>query len=145
MKQYRNKLPISYRKNGYTYNWAKYNFHIKNYDEVMRLLQDVTYQDVFYNLDSKSMLVKTYYELGEENALTSLLESFKIYLHRNKLVSHHHRTNYLNFITILNSLAFSTKSKKDVKLLKRKLKETRQIADMNWLMEKINERVRVMS
>ncbi len=137
---YKAKLPELFRQNAYTYNWARYNFYVKNYDEVMKQLQNVTYEDVFYNLDSKAMLLKTYYELGESEALSSLLSSFKIFLHRNKLVSEHHRTNYVNFMIILKRLYFKTRGKAQLNRIKDELKNTHHIADANWLMEKIKEK-----
>ena len=40
-----------------------------NFDKVLSLLRDVEYEDIGYNLISKAILIITYYELDELDAL----------------------------------------------------------------------------
>lgn len=48
----------------------------------MQSLLQVAFKDVLNNLDARRMLLKSYFELGEYNALDSLLDSFSRYIHR---------------------------------------------------------------
>lgn len=140
--KYKSNLLPKYQQNAYSYNLAKYCFSIKDFDKVMHLLQGVAYDDVFYNLDSKSMLLKTYYELNEKDALESLTMSFRIFLRRNKLISEQHRINYLNLITFTKKLInINSEEKFKIKQLKQKVNETKNVADINWLLEKINQKI----
>ncbi len=133
-------LPANFRENAYVYNRAKWHFYKKEYEEVMRLLPAVEYQDVFYSLDAKSMLLKTYYELEEIDALESLLASFKVYLRRNKKVSAQHRSNYLNLIRFTEKLIKVLPNDKErINKLKTMLQTTPNIADLNWLREKLED------
>ncbi|MEZ4886695.1 MAG: hypothetical protein R3E32_18345 [Chitinophagales bacterium] len=137
---YQNKLPEKVRENAYTYNMARVYFSKKEWDRVIELLQQVEYDDVFYKLDSKALLLKTYYESGEWLVLDSLIDSFQILLRRNKEISKQHRSNYLNlvkFVKKLNSLTSNHPTK--IKALKEKIEATKQVADKGWLLEKLEE------
>lgn len=137
---YKSKLPEAERENAYTYNLAKFYFYKKDYSKVLQLLQDVEYSDVFYSLDSKSMLLKTYYELNEMDSLDSMLDSFKIYLLRNKSLSEHHVKTYKNLLRITHKLSrLISSDKKKIALLETEIEQTKPLADVGWLREKILE------
>ena len=65
---------------------ARVYFFKKEYDKVLELLQQVEYDDVFYLLDAKVALIKTFYELEEIDSLVALLDSFKMLLRRKKIL-----------------------------------------------------------
>ncbi len=138
INKYKSKLSEVYRENAFTYNFAKYNFHTKNYDVVLELLQKVEYDDIFYDLDSKSTLLKTYYELDELDALYSLMNSFRIFLRRKRGISDKHRQNFTNLIRFTRkaSKLIPGDTKKATALLQ-EIQATKQVADINWLMEKV--------
>ena len=103
-------------------------------------MQTVEYSDVFYILDSKSMLLKSYYELNENDSLFSLCNSFSILLRRKKLISENHRVNHLNFIRFVKSLMrLDAKDNAKIKLLKKEIEQANKVADKSWLLEKIAE------
>ncbi|MEX0968786.1 MAG: hypothetical protein WD077_16260 [Bacteroidia bacterium] len=140
LNEYRDRLEEKFRENAFTYNLAKFHFYRQNHPEVVRLLSQVEYDDVFYSLDSRSMLLKTYYELNEVNALFSLLDSFSVYLRRNKLVSAHHKTNYANLIRYTRKmLNLKPGAKEDAEKLRKQIQDTRKVADADWLLEKLAE------
>lgn len=137
---YKNRLPEKERENAYTYNLAKFYFYKKNYSKVLGLLQEVEYNDVFYSLDSKSMLLKTYYELNEIDSLDSMMDSFKIYLLRNKSLSEHHVKTYKNLLRVTHKLSRLIPSdKKKIALLETEIEQTKPLADIGWLREKLME------
>jgi len=86
-----NKLPSNEKENAVRFNKARLHFSRKEYFKVLRLLQEVEYTDVFYNLDGKTLLLKTYYELDEIEVMFSLISSFRQLLNRKKLLSERHR------------------------------------------------------
>ncbi len=138
IRKYRDNIPEAYRENAYTYNLAKFYYYKKEYSEVLRLLQQVEYDDVFYNLDSKVMLLKVYFELEELEALDSLIDSFRIFLRRNKLISAHHRTNYLNLTRFVKKLSrLRPDDQKKLERIKAEVAATEQVADMDWLRGKL--------
>lgn len=140
IRRYSAHIPPEFRENAYTYNLAKLHFYKKEYSEVLKLLQQVEYEDVFYNLDSKVMLLKTYYDLEEIEALYSLIDSFRLFLRRNKLITESHRRNYLNltrFVKQLTRLRPGDQNK--LSQIRQKIQSTEQIADVNWLMEQLEK------
>jgi hypothetical protein len=128
------------RENAYTFNMARYAFAAGKYDKVLELLGTVDYDDVFYQLDAKTTLMKTYYELGEYQPLQSLKESFRILLSRKKLISDTQRDVYGNFVRYtLKLFRVDVKDKKKMDTLRKEILATKQMADKGWVMEKLEE------
>ncbi len=137
---YKDNIVLEKRENAFTYNLAKLHFYKKQYSEVLQLLQKLEYEDVFYNLDAKVMLLKIYFESRETEALDSLIDSFRSFLRRNKLISDSHRTNYLNLLLFVKKLSrLRYGDKKRLKQIQMKFEETKQVADRDWLREKMAE------
>lgn len=140
IETYVKKLPKAEQQNAQTFNRARYFFATQKYDKVLDLLQDVEYSDIFYLLDSKTTLMKTYYELGEYQPLQSLKESFRILLRRKKLISEQNQTNYGNFARFAMKLyRIDVKNKKQVDSLRKEIEATGNVADRSWIMEKLAE------
>jgi hypothetical protein len=134
--EYNEKIPANWRENALTYNLAKLNFAQKNYAKVIELLQIVEYQDIVYTLDSRTMLLKTYYATNEFDAFDAAAESFRIFLLRNKTISIGMKKMYQNFLRFIKIL--STMQLKDTKAA-RKLHEDitkcEAVSDKKWLLE----------
>lgn len=140
IEDYRLKIPRAERDNAYTFNRARYYFATQQYDRVLRLLQNVEYTDIFYLLDSKTTLMKTYYELDEYQALQSLKESFRILLRRKKLISEMNQQNYGNFARYVMKLyRCDVKDKTAMEQLRKEIEATPNMADRGWIIEKLNQ------
>lgn len=140
IETYKMKINKAERGNAYTFNMARYYFAAKNYDKVLSLMQNVVYDDIFYLLDSKTTLMKTYYELKEPRSLYSLRESFRILLRRKKLISEQSRVNYMNFIHFTTKLFHTNpKNKKQFAALEKEIRAVANVADIGWVKEKLEE------
>ena len=138
--EYNEKLPAEYRENALTYNLAKLNFAQKNYKKVIELLQTVEYQDWVYTLDSRTTLIKTYYELGEYEAMESAAESFRLFLLRNKTASTTVKKTYQNFIRFIKKVAqLPAKQTVAHKKLSITIEATPLVADKKWLLLNLSE------
>ncbi|HUM48386.1 MAG TPA: hypothetical protein PLD84_15750, partial [Chitinophagales bacterium] len=105
MENFRNHIyPMEVRADAYNYAKSRYYFHLKNYKEVLHLLQQVSYFDEFYKIDSKKLLIQTFYELKEWDSLESAMNPFRVFIHRNKAVSDIHKLNNQHFINLLFQL-----------------------------------------
>jgi hypothetical protein len=135
LDEYKPFLPPQDREMIYKYNKALYFFRKKDYTSAMTLLQTAHLREVLFNLDARRLLARIYFELNETAALDSLIESSKIYLHRQKGIGYH-REMYLNFFKILEIL-LKTEPKK-TKLLRGMIEETKYLAEREWLLEKLN-------
>lgn len=140
IQQYAGYLPSNIRENARTFNLANLYFHQKKHHAVIELLRNVEYSDVVYALGSKMLLLRTYYELDELMAMDSLMDSFRIYVRRNKLISKDLKREYINFLNFLKKLsALSVASPQAVAAFKTKVHTSKNPTIRKWLLEKIAE------
>lgn len=141
-------LPKSEAENAYRYNLANYYSAIEDYSQAKRLLQKVDFTDPFYILGAKSILLRCYYELFDEETFFSHCESFHKLLLRNKSISEYQRKVHANLILYtrkafrLQLRRFQSRnsvSKKEIENLTDRVKKIGQINNLNWLLDKINE------
>ncbi len=95
--EYKNRLERRYRESSFSFNLARLEYAHRNYDFVLELLQKANYRDPLLNLAAKTLLLKTYFDLGEHDLLQSHLDAMRNYIHRKRVLGYH-RTNYLNII-----------------------------------------------
>jgi hypothetical protein len=130
-------LPERERENLFKYNFALFHFRQKNYPKAMQLLQEVTLKEVLYNLDARRVLMCIYYELGELAALDSLLESFTVFLHRQKDLGYH-KNNYQNLIKFVKKLLqMDLKSEVLKAQLRKEIEETKELTERDWLLAQL--------
>lgn len=138
INKYKDQLNPEFKENAWTYSMAWIEFSRKNYKEALRMLLRVEFNDVYYHLDSKSLLLKTYFEMNETESLLSLFDAFKIYLKRNKFISEFQRKTYQNFVNVSNKLLKVKlgKQKLDDALIE-EINQTTPLADASWIKQKI--------
>lgn len=137
---YQYKLPEEVRENTVKTNLASVYFYQKKYDKVIELLQEVEFPDVLANLNAKSLLLLSYYDMDEVNLLFSFIESFKVYINRHKNISEQAKTAFLNQIKFIKKLSeLPPRDKKALLKLKEEIEATKNVASLNWLKEKIIE------
>ena len=140
IEEYSVCLPSNIRDNARTYNLANLYLQQKQYERVIELLRGVEYNDVVYALGTKLLLTLTYYEKGEFLALDSLLDSFKIYLRRNQVISKNLKREYNNFLNFIRKLTnLNINDGRSIYSLKKKILETNAVTSKKWLLEKITE------
>ena len=131
-------LEERFRENAVTFNLAQLYFYRKNYLKVIQLLSKVEYDDMTYNLNSKTLLMASYYELDEIEALGSLLDTFRVYLNRNKELPTTRRKHYLNTISIVRKLAkIIHGDDKEIEKLEKEVESTQGVVSKNWILEKL--------
>ncbi len=134
-------LPAESRENTYTFNIARVYLYQKKYNKVLSLLQNIEYEDIGYNLISKTMLTITYYELEEHSALDSFTEAFRTFLSRNKSIPHQRRKSYLNLIKYTRRLTrLAPGDKAEVQKLRDEITRNKATTvNHEWLLEKLDE------
>jgi hypothetical protein len=136
-KQY---LPEKERENIYNYNLALFYFRKgkEYYGEAMTLLQQVTLNEVLYNLDARRLLARIYFENNDFQALQSHIESSKIYLHRHKDIGYGH-DSYVNFFRFLEKIQkINMRDTKAKEILRGEMTSTQLLAERDWLINKLN-------
>lgn len=135
--QYNPQLPKEFQDNALHFNLANLFYKKKQYDQSLHHLNQTQFTDISYNLSSKVMLMKIYYEINEEEALLSLIASFSLFLKRNKKISKPVKQTYLNFCSILNKIM--RKNRKKLILIKEEVKTEQYLNARRWLLEIIKE------
>ncbi|MDZ4747662.1 MAG: hypothetical protein SH808_04195 [Saprospiraceae bacterium] len=131
-------LDEKHKFNAITFNLAQLYFYKKEYNKVIQQLSQVEYDDITYNLNSKTLLMASYYELDEIEALGSLLDAFRIYLNRNKDIPSTRRKHYLNTISLIRKLAKTIQGDiPKVEKLIQEVETTQGVVSKNWILEKL--------
>ena len=148
IEKFKKSLHPEVVENAYSYNLASYYYSTKQLDKVLDLLVKVEYTDIQYNLGAKSLLLRTYYDLEEHEALLSLTRSFKQYIKRNRLIPESRRKGMSNLVRFTNransikaNFGFDSKqkSKKELEKLIEELDATDPIINKDWLNSKVEE------
>jgi len=129
-------LNPKFQKDVVSFNLADLTFHQKNYEKTLYHLKQLNYTDIYFNLNGRVLLLKVYFHLEEEKALSSLLKSFTLYLRRNKTIAVNTRQSYLNFCSFLKRTIKKSKTRKTD--LKEEISATKLLIDRKWLLG-INE------
>jgi hypothetical protein len=141
IKKYNNLLPEERRDNAVKFNYAGYYFYLKKYGLVLKTLQQVQINDLFYGLDARVLLLKSYYELDEKEAFDNLADTFKTFLRRKKAVAESHRQSYGNFLRLAKQLnQLRTGRAEQAKLLGHDIEKAKPCADKGWLLAKLKEK-----
>lgn len=147
LAQYKARLHPDYRDNAYTYNLAAYHYEQQQFREAMKLLNQVEFTDVFYHLSAKSMLLKIYYELKDEEALRYHIQAFRAFLKRQQLPRYHLQTHH-NLLRLLKK-AFQLWKRRDhleveefearLRDLHAQIDAAQGISNVAWLRAKVAE------
>lgn len=140
ISDYQQYLPDSFRANALSYNLAQLYFYQKRYDQVIQQLRNVEYEDISYNLNSKVLLIQTYFETDEDEALFSLLDSFNTFLRRRKDIATNRKLLYKNFINLTRKITKLMPG--DARAAQALLAEIDSLKDKSinlaWLKEKVD-------
>ena len=79
-------------------------FEQHKYDQALKALQNVEFTDFSYHLSAKIIQLKSYYLLGEGEALEALLTATEKLLRRNRSLSQYGRSANLHFLKALRLL-----------------------------------------
>jgi hypothetical protein len=104
IEEYTEKVHPSRRSDVFAYNMAMYHFEDENYREALRALSRAKFKDVFYELGARTLQVKIYYEMEEDDSIGYLLRAFRAALRRNKAVSKSYFKLFDNFLRFVNKL-----------------------------------------
>lgn len=143
MQRYKSEIAPEYRNNVHRFNLASLHFAVANYRKAQEALRDIQFSgsefiDVYYHLSYKTLLIKTYYETQEHEALLSALEALRIYLTRNQAISARNREAYKNFIKLTAKLMnLPQKHTTRRQNLSDLIARTTVLVEHEWLLEKI--------
>jgi hypothetical protein len=146
INDYKNSLPEEVKENAYSYNKAAYFHSVGRFEEAMQLLQQVDFTDESYQIGSKIILLKSYFEMGEYDAAISLITAFRRQIERSKTMSAYRKQSNLNLMIAAKKIfkfqrAFDYSSKTVLKKLLKSIESSIQklqpMANTDWVEEKL--------
>ncbi len=144
LQEYRDKMPAHRQENAYNYNLGNLYYNKKMYNEALSALLLVQFTDVSYHLSTTFLLLRTYFALKDTEALLSLIETFRIYVIRNRKMTTETKRGYTNFLRFARRLVLlkhhaSTYSRKaleeELNKLAAKVDSTENVINKYWLLE----------
>jgi len=136
---YNKYIEAGQQYNAMVYNLANWHFFRKEYKDTLKLFQEVEFTDLYYQLDVRAILLKTYFELDDDEPFYYQASAFRSFLSRNRLMSDYQRKIYRNFVRYIVRLLRDSGNKKKLQVLLEDIRQVRQIADFRWLEEKVLE------
>ena len=121
---------------------------LHQFDDALKRISDPDFDDAFYNLDSRSIFIKIYYESNEDDLLKATIDTFKSYLLRNRKISERRRKIYLNLLKYTKKLSdqrqrlrynSNAKVKANLRKLKAAISEEKNLVNLSWLQARVEE------
>lgn len=136
---YKERIPSAGKNmNVVTFNLAKMYFFSGRYQDVLLLIEGVKSSELMYILGCNALLIKTYYETGNQTALHRALLNFRNNLKRRKRMESKERDAYLFFIDLIMRLSqFPKRDRKALRLLKQEVMARPDTPEAEWLLEKL--------
>ncbi len=137
INDYQHFLDPKHRENFVHFALSSLYYEQGDYEKARQLLIHFEYTDILINLQAKSMLIKMYYREGELEALESLLESLRNYMHRKKVIGYH-KNIYNTFIRYIRKLIrLNPYNRSHREKLRREIEESKQLREKKWFLEQL--------
>jgi hypothetical protein len=136
LEQYRSYLPEEDQENTYRFNLASWHYLAGEYVRVPALLQTFEFADRDTQLNARQMLLRSFFELQEWQALDSLLRSFYSFLRRRHDIGYQ-RLAYLNLIKFTRKIMSGRLSPRKAARLAERIRAEQYVTERDWLLEKV--------
>lgn len=140
INEYRNSIDSSNSEAIYAYNVAKLQYEKKNYNQALSLLLSTSSSgDLYVSLDTKILLSRIYYEQADLDALENIVNSFRIFIRRSKIISYH-KTSYSNFLnSLIRLIATNLFDKEEKSKLLSEIEQLQPLPDKYWFLEQLSK------
>lgn len=135
IKNYREEVAPQFQNSVFHFNMGAFHFYKKQFYKALQHLIQVDYINIYYHLDCKALLLKSYYELQETEALLNLADTFKHFIRNQQSLTASRKKAYTNFVRLLVRL-YRVKTlygKQTPEQLKAAIDNTKLISDRTWL------------
>lgn len=142
--QQKEKLSKAEKENSFNYNLASFYFSQKEYNKALTFAREVIFTEVSYDLLTRILMVKVYFEQTDWTSLEYELEKFRIFLLRNKKVTDNQKQSAFNLLRFTKSLMrlYNTKAllskeelARQITALKISIHEHKKVLNKDWLLQ----------
>ncbi|MCI5058365.1 MAG: hypothetical protein MRY83_19795 [Flavobacteriales bacterium] len=138
--EHKDKLDLRYQQSAEAYNLARIDFYKEEYSAARKKLVNVEYADIHYELGSRALLIKIYFETTDSELMLQNLNSLKLFVRRSRLISDYQKRIYLNFLKCIHKMnRLIDGDKRVTETLDHLIYEDKAIADYTWVRKKYEE------
>ncbi len=135
---YAKDLDSQFRESYMSFNLARLHFATGEYSLAKQQLRNVEYDDIFFNLGAKMMLLKMAWESDDMEEVESSLSSFLKFVNRRADLGYH-RELYLNFLSFINRMILLKPGDSEARgRLKTEIERTTSLAEKQWLLHQVD-------
>lgn len=98
LHEHKAHIEPEFRENAFNFNLANVYYEQGESRKALRILNSVEFTDVFYGLSARSLLLKLYFESGDEEAFYNLADAFGAWIKRNEKISVYQKNIHRNLI-----------------------------------------------
>lgn len=145
IEEARHQVQSPWAENVYTYCKSYLLAETGRKRQAIRLLQELTFSDVYYAVSARILLLRTFFELGEFDTLLYQITAFENFLKRNRSISPRNKKLHLTFARQLRKITNLKESeeiypRKDLKLKAEgiwKQASEKEMSNKSWLLLQI--------
>ncbi|TAE50604.1 MAG: hypothetical protein EAZ89_11745 [Bacteroidetes bacterium] len=139
IESYHLQLPPAEHESVYAYNQAYLAFSRGEYRQVLRLLRRSEWNDLYYQLDARVLLIKTYYEMGDFEGLEYDINSLRTFLRRNRRISAYQQRLFQHLVRAMQLFLRFYAGQERAEHLIQFLESHPDTAGLAWLKQKAQE------
>ncbi|MCX7648920.1 MAG: hypothetical protein N2050_00010 [Flavobacteriales bacterium] len=122
------------------YNKAVLAFARRDYRQALRLLSQAQVDDIFYELGTRALFLKLFYELEDAVSFYHHWDAFYNFIRRNKVMSDAQKASHKNFIRIIRQLMrIRAEGDRNLGMKLREEIERQGVLDSTWFHKKLDE------
>lgn len=144
IKTYKEHLPTSSKADATNLSLGFLFYHKKEYKKTLDLVLNHTFSKPLLILQSKIILLRTYFELylsddSYYDLVIAQTQSFEKFIRRNELISNTKKERFLNFVLFIRKIVNTHWYRQTDKSIYQKIEATESVLLKFWLLEKIKE------
>ncbi|HHB78654.1 MAG TPA: hypothetical protein ENK85_05420 [Saprospiraceae bacterium] len=138
ISQYGHLLEERFRESTVNLSLISLFYARKKYRKAMELINETVFDDILMGLFAKSFLAKIYYELGEDVALESFIDSFLTYLRRKEVMAYHRKIYKTFALTLKKIQRLNWEDKQEQAKLRQQIIDLDKVAERDWLLKQLS-------
>ena len=132
--QYDHLLEARFRESTVNLSFISLYYNQKQYKKAMQLINETVFDDILMGLFAKTFLAKIYYELEQNQALESFLDTFSTYLRRKEVMAYHQAIHQAFALALKKILRLDIDDKVGRTKLRAEILGQERIVERDWLL-----------
>ena len=138
LKEDSHLLEERFRESTVNLSYISFYYAQKKYRQAMPLINETIFDDILMGLFAKGFLAKIYFELGEDVALESFIDSFLAYLRRKEVMVYHRKIYKAFALTLKKIMRLDADDKQGRAKLRQEIIDLDIVAERDWLLAQLS-------